>query len=65
MLFVCLNILPELVFAVSVEIHRLTGDDSPRAKVVGHTVGVGESIEPIYAVLGHLDDESGWHVGEW
>jgi hypothetical protein len=64
MLLVSLNVLPELVLAVSVEIDCLSSDDGAWTKSLGHTIGVRECVQPVYGVLGHFDDNSGWHVVE-
>jgi hypothetical protein len=49
---VSLNVLPELVLAVSVEVYCLSSDDCAWTKCVGHTIGVRERIESVHSVLG-------------
>jgi hypothetical protein len=63
-LLVSLNVLPELVLAVSVEVDCLSSDDCAWTKCVGHTVGVRARVQPVHGVLGHFDDDSGRHMFE-
>jgi hypothetical protein len=64
LLLVSLNVLPELVLAVSVEMDCLSSDDGAWTKSFGHTVGVRGCVQRVCGMLGHFDDDSGRHVVE-
>ena len=64
MLFVCLDVLTILIAAMLVVINGLSIDDGAGAEGVGYTILVWKRIQPVYSMVGHLDDHSWRNVGK-
>lgn len=65
MLLMSLHVLSELVLAVMVKVNSLPSYNCAWAQHVQYTVGMGEGIQPVYAMLGHFDDDPRQHGIEW